>query len=85
MPALQAGMDEQKKEIEAIANEAEPQTLANTIEALEKSGALLTKVANVFFNMTSANTSDEMQKIESTVAPLLAKHQDDINLNPKLF
>ncbi|MDP2914754.1 MAG: M3 family metallopeptidase [Candidatus Aminicenantes bacterium] len=85
LPAFQAGMDQQKKEIEAITGDPAAPTFANTIETLEKSGELLTKVGNVFFNLTSANTNDEMQKIESTVAPLLAKHQDDINLNPQLF
>ena len=85
LPAFQAGMDQQKKEIEAITNDSAAPSFANTIEALEKSGALLTKVGNVFFNLTSANTNDEMQKIESAVAPLLARHQDDINLNVKLF
>lgn len=85
LPAFQAGMDQQKKEIEAITNDSAAPSFANAIEALEKSGALLTKVGNVFFNLTSANTNDEMQKIESAVAPLLARHQDDINLNAKLF
>jgi peptidyl-dipeptidase Dcp len=85
LPAFQTGMDQHKKEIVAIAGDPAAPTFANTIEALEKSGELLTKVGNVFYNLTSANTNDEMQKIESTVAPLLAKHQDDINLNAKLF
>jgi peptidyl-dipeptidase Dcp len=85
LPAFQEGMARQKKEIEAIVIAADPATFANTVEALEKSGALLTRVSNVFFNLTSANTNDEMQKIESTVAPLLAKHQDDILLDPVLF
>jgi peptidyl-dipeptidase Dcp len=85
MPAFQAGMDQQKKEIEAITNNPDAPTFANTIEALERSGELLTKVSNVFYNLTSANTNDEMQKTQSAVAPLLAKHQDDINLNQKLF
>ena len=85
MPAFEAGMAAHKKEIAAVINDPEPPTFANTIEALEKSGALLTKVANVFFNLTSADTNEEMQKIEAAVAPLLSKHQDDINLDPKLF
>ena len=85
LPAFQAGMDQQKKEIEAITGDPAAPTFANTIKALDKSGELLTKVGNVFFNLTSADTNDEMQKIEATVAPLLAKHQDDINLNPRLF
>jgi peptidyl-dipeptidase Dcp len=85
MPAFQAGMDRQKKEIEAITNNPDAPTFANTLEALERSGELLTKVSNVFYNLTSSNTNDEMQKTQRAVAPLLAKHQDDINLNQKLF
>ena len=85
MPAFKAGMAAHKKEIAAVIDNPEPPTFANTIEALEKSGALLTKVANVFFNLTSADTNEEMQKIEAAIAPLLSKHQDDINLDPKLF
>jgi len=85
MPAFREGMARQMKEIEAIVNTAEPATFADTVEALEKSGVLLTRVGNVFFNLTAANTNDEMQKIESTIAPILAKHQDDILLNPVLF
>ncbi len=84
-PAFQAGMAQQKEEVEAIVNNPQPPTFANTVEALEQSGGLLTKVSNIFFNLTSANTNEEMQKIEAEVSPLLAKHNDDIFLNPKLF
>jgi len=85
MPAFEAGMAEQKKEIEAIVRNPEPPTFANTIEAAERSGALLTRVSNVFFSLTEANTNDALQKIEAEVSPLLAKHADDINLNPDFF
>ena len=85
MPALLEGMAQQKKEAEAVAANAEPPTFANTLEALDRSGALLTKVSNVFFAMTTNNTNDALQKIQTEVSPLLAKHQDDIFLNPKLF
>ena len=84
-PAFQAGMAQQKEEVEAIVNNPQPPTFANTVEAYEKSGGLLTKVSNIFFNLTSADTNEEMQKIEAEVSPLLAKHNDDIFLNPKLF
>jgi len=85
LPAFKEGMAQQLKEIEIITNTAEPPSFANTVEALERSGALLIKVGNVFFNLTSSNTNDELQKIQKEVAPLLAKHQDDIGLNPTLF
>jgi peptidyl-dipeptidase Dcp len=84
-PAFQAGMSRQKEEVEAIVSNPQPPTFANTVEALERSGGLLTRVSNIFFSMTAANTNEEMQKIEAEVSPLLAKHNDDIFLNPKLF
>lgn len=85
LPAFEEGMKLQKAEVDAIiTNKARP-TFANTIEAMEKSGKLLTKASSVFYNLNSANTNDEMQKIAKTVAPLLSKHNDDINLNEQLF
>ncbi len=85
LPAFKEGIARQLKEVEAIVNAAEAPTFANTVEALDRSGELLAKVNNVFANLTSANTNDELQKIQKEVAPLLAKHRDDIGLNPKLF
>jgi peptidyl-dipeptidase Dcp len=85
MPAYQEGMARQKTEIEAITASAEPPTFANTVEAVERSGLLLAKVAYVFNALTSNNTNDELQKIEAELAPILSKHADDISLNPKLF
>jgi peptidyl-dipeptidase Dcp len=85
MPAFEEGMKQQKAEIDVIINSKEKPTFQNTIEAMEKSGKLLTKVSGVFYNLNSANTNDEMQKIAKTVAPLLSKHNDDINLNEQLF
>jgi len=85
MPAFKEGMKQQQREIEAITNNNEESTFENTIEALESSGRLLTKVRNVFFNRRSAHTNDEIQKISKEVAPLLSKHNDDILLNTELF
>ena len=85
MPAFDRGMAEQKKEVEAITSNAEPPTFANTVEALEISGALLNKVAGVFNNMTSSNTNEELQKIDKELAPKLAQHGDDIAMNAALF
>jgi peptidyl-dipeptidase Dcp len=85
LPAFEEGIRLQKAEVDAIINNTEKPTFANTIEAMEKSGKLLTKVSNVFYNLNSANTNDEMQKIAKTVAPMLSKHNDDINLNERLF
>ena len=85
LPAFNEGIKQQQKQIDAIANNSEAPTFKNTIEAIENSKPLLTKVINVFYNMTSANTNDELQRIAKEVAPLLSKNRDDINLNEKLF
>jgi peptidyl-dipeptidase Dcp len=85
LPAFEKGMADQKLEIETITANPGPPTFANTVEALERSGALLRRVGNVFYNQTSSNTSDELQAIEKTVAPLQSKHSDDIAMNAALF
>jgi peptidyl-dipeptidase Dcp len=85
MPAFDKGMADQKAEIEAIVRNAEPASFANTLEALDRSGALLKRVNAVFENLNSSNTSPELQQIAKDVAPKLAKHQDDIALDPGLF
>src|SRR4030043_1537219 len=72
MPAFERGMAEQKKEIASITASAEPPTLANTVEALERSGALLNKAAGVFNNLKSSHTNEELQKIDQELAPTMA-------------
>jgi peptidyl-dipeptidase Dcp len=85
MPAFLTAMEAEKAEVEMIANNEEEPTFENTIEALEKSGELLDRVSRVFSCINGANTNDELQNISKEVAPLRAKHNDDINLNEKLF
>ncbi len=85
LPAYKKGLEEHKKEIDAIINNTEEPTFKNTIEALEKSGALLTKINYVFGAMNSSMTNDNMQAIAKEVYPMLSKHGDEINLNPELF
>lgn len=84
-PAFMQGMEEEAKEVEAIANNPEEATFENTIAALDQSGKLLRKVSSVFYGQNSADTSDKMQEISRELSPLLSKHSDDISLNPKLF
>src|SRR6478672_1005041 len=84
-PAIEEGMKNQLAEIDAIANNPAAPTFANTLEAMERSGALLTRVTKVFFNLTTANTSDMLQKIKADEVPKLAAHSDSIYLNAKLF
>lgn len=85
MPAFIEGMRQDSLEIEAIANNHEPPTFANTIEALEYSGAMLDRVSSVFFNLYSADTNDDMDTIAEKVSPLLSDHSDNITLNAALF
>ncbi len=85
MPAFVTGIEEHNQQIEAIADNSEPADFRNTIEALEFSGGLLSKVQAVFLNLLAAHTSDALQKVAKTVNPMLSKHEDDIVLNAKLF
>jgi len=85
IPAFKVAMATQMKNVDAIVKNPQKPNFNNTIEALEKSGALMTKVSLVFYNQLSANTSDELQKVAEEIAPMLSKHGDDIALNPKLF
>ena len=85
MSAFLEAMKAEISEVEAIVDNNEEPTLKNTIEALEKSGKLLDRVSRVFSCLNGANTNEELQNISKEVAPLRAKHNDDINLNEKLF
>ena len=84
-PAFIKGMEEQKKEIEAIVKNKKTATFENTIVALDRSGKLLNKVSSVFYGQNSANTNAEMQAVSRALAPLLSKHSDDITMNAELF
>ena len=84
-PAIEAGMAQQRTEIEAIGNNPDPPTFENTIVAMEKSGQLLDRAWTPFDCLTGANTNPTLQKIETEEAPKLAAHEDFIYLNTKLF
>ncbi len=84
-PAIDAGMAEQRKEIQAIADNPAPPTFENTMVALEKSGELFTRVWLVFNGVTAANLDPELQKVQDYEAPRLAALQDDTFLDSKLF
>ena len=83
LPAFEEGIKQQKVEVDAIIQNKETPTFDNTIGAMEKSGKLLTKTALVFYGLNNTITNEEMQKINQTVSPMLAKHNDDINHNTK--
>ncbi|MGX1805376.1 M3 family metallopeptidase [Nocardia sp. NPDC055321] len=85
LPAFERGMAVQLVEVAAITRTEDAPTFANTIEALERSGAVLTRVANVFFNRSSSDSSPRIEEIEAEISPLLAAHRDAIHLDPELF
>ncbi len=84
-PAFMLGMQQQLEEMDTIAARKDAPTFENTIVAIEKSGALLTRVRNVFSNMTGAEKNKDLQNIETELAPLQAAHSDNILLNRPLF
>jgi Zn-dependent oligopeptidase len=84
-PAITEGISLTKKEIEDIVKNNATPTFENTIEALEFSGQTLDRITSIFFNLNSAETSDEMQKIAQEVSPLLTELANDITLNADLF
>src|SRR5213593_110726 len=85
VPAIEAGMREELKEIDPIANSSDNPTFDNTIVALEHSGRLLDRAQRTFSNLNACDTNPTRQKIEKEMAPKLSAHRDAIFLNPKLF
>ena len=85
LPALLAGMAEQKREVLAIANNPAPPTFNNTLVGLERSGALLERANLAFSAVNGANTNDTLQATDTKTSPLFAEHNDFIFLNEKLF
>jgi peptidyl-dipeptidase Dcp len=85
LPAYKYAIEVHNKEIAEIINNPAPADFKNTIEALDRSGALLDQIGNIFDNLNSANTNDQMQAIAKEKAPLISGHNDDIRLNPDLF
>ncbi|MBO7558527.1 MAG: M3 family metallopeptidase [Bacteroidaceae bacterium] len=84
-PAIMKGIEEEDEVIDSIVNNPDTPTFENTIEALENSGELLSKVTEVFFNLLSAETTDEMDELAQKLSPILSEHGNNITLNEKLF
>ncbi|MEX1220875.1 MAG: M3 family metallopeptidase [Idiomarina sp.] len=84
-PALLAGIEQHAAEIELIANSQEAPTFANTIVAMERAGSLLSRTASVFYNLAGSDSNDDMRALQTEMAPKLAAHSDNINLNADLF
>ena len=84
-PLIMQGMDEEMHEIEAIVNNAEAPTFANTIVALSNTGENLERATAVMYNLLSAETNDELEELANELAPKLSEHSNNIMLNAKLF
>ena len=84
-PAIEAGMAEQEREMDAIANNPAPPSFQNSFVAMEKTGQLLNRARAAFSAVAGANTNPYLQNVQRELAPKLAAHHDAIYLNPKLF
>lgn len=85
LPAIEEGMKRQLAEIRVIADNSDSPTVANTLEAMERSGDLLGRATQVFFNLVGTDSNDALRAIQSELAPKMAAHQDAIMLDPALF
>ncbi len=85
VPAMEAGMRDQLKEVDAVANNSEKPTFENTVVALERTGRSLDRAERTFSNLNACNTNPALQKIDKEMAPKLSAHRDAIHLNGKLF
>lgn len=85
LPAFKEAIAQNRKDVDAVVNNPQPPTFANTIEALENAGELLSKVQGVFGGLQSAETNAQLQAINREVTPLLSTMRDEIRLNEKLF
>lgn len=85
LPALKAGIEQARMEVQKIVENAAVPTFQNTILAFESSGLLLDRVSNVFFCLTSADKTDEIAAIQKEITPLLTAYENEISFNEKLF
>ncbi len=85
LPALEAGMAQQKAQIDSIVNNPEEATFENTIAALDHSGEILERVSAVFFALDESNSSDEMVEIGEKFYPAMSQFSDEMMMNDKLF
>ena len=85
LPAFKYAIEQGRKEIQAIIENKNAPTFKNTIEAMEYSGELLSRISSVFFNLKEAETSPKIQEIAKEVLPLITDYSNDISLNPALF
>lgn len=84
-PAFQKGIEEQNANIQAIINNADAATFENVIVAFDNSSPILDRVAGVFYNLTEAETTEELSALDMKLAPVISEHGDNISLNQALF
>ena len=80
-PAIKQLIEDTKKEVNAIVENNDAPTFANTVEALENTGHQLDRATSIFFNLNSAETNEEIQKIAQELSPLLTEFGNDLLLN----
>ena len=85
IPAIQAGIEQDNKDIEAIVNNSEAPTFENTMEPLQRTGQLIAKVSGVLYNITETDRTDELDSIMEIATPMLSEHSDNISFNKKLY
>ena len=85
LPAIKNAIKEAKNEINTIINNTKKPSFLNTIEALDFSGEQLDRISSIFFNLNSAETNEEIQKLAQEISPLLSEFGNDITLNKDLF
>jgi len=84
-PAIEEGMRRQLAEVEAIVTNPDPATFGNTIEALERSGQLLSRASSVMYSLVGAHTNEGLQKLRAELSPKLSAHSDAISMDERLF
>ena len=85
IPAIEAGIEQQQNEIDAIIANTDAPTFANVVEAYERSGAILDRVTLVLFNVSESDATESLQKIVEQALPLISVHSDNIFMNPGFF
>ena len=85
LPAIQEAIQNGKNDVKQITANPEPPTFENTVEALERSGEGVGLISGIFFNLNSAETNDEIQRIAREISPLLSEYSNDIMLDQELF
>ena len=85
LPAVEAGIEQQQAEIDAIIANTEAPTFENVVAAYEKSGAILDRVVGVLFNLSETDGTESLNAIVEKVLPMLSAHSDNITMNPAFF